>query len=105
MQTYCQSCSMPMIEAGLYGTEANGNKSKEYCMYCYEQGAFLQSDVTMEEMIDLCTGVLTKEGMKEEEARRLLRNSIPYLNRWRQADLIEPTYIIKGRLYLCRNRC
>ena len=35
------------------GTEADGTKSREYCNYCYENGAFT-ANCTMEEMIDFC---------------------------------------------------
>ncbi|KZL91066.1 zinc ribbon domain-containing protein [Clostridium magnum] len=38
-ENYCQSCGMPMNEE-FYGTEANNEKNQEYCIYCYENGAF-----------------------------------------------------------------
>ena len=50
----CQSCGMPMGQTDeFYGTEADGTKSREYCNYCYENGAFT-ANCTMEEMIDFC---------------------------------------------------
>ena len=40
-ERYCQSCGMPMGQGdGLYGTEADGGKSADYCKYCYDKGAF-----------------------------------------------------------------
>ena len=49
---FCQSCGMPLTEDVL-GTNADGSKNEDYCMYCYRDGKFLQ-DCTMEEMIEHC---------------------------------------------------
>lgn len=82
-QEFCQSCGMPMPEADLRGSEANGAKSEDYCTYCYENGAFKQPEITLQEMIDLCAGYLVEDGMDEAAARQLLSSSIPHLKRWR----------------------
>ncbi|MBT2293410.1 zinc ribbon domain-containing protein [Paenibacillus albidus] len=79
---YCQSCGMPMENAEVLGSETDGQKSQEYCMYCYEAGEFKQPEITQEEMMDHCTGFLIKDGMAEEEARSLLAGSLPHLKRW-----------------------
>jgi len=47
---FCQSCGMPLTEDVL-GTNADGSKNDDYCMYCYRDGKFLQ-DCTMDEMIE-----------------------------------------------------
>lgn len=47
---FCQSCGMPMNEHVL-GTNADGSKNEDYCMYCYKDGQFLQ-DCTMEVLTD-----------------------------------------------------
>ena len=49
---FCQSCGMPLTDDVL-GTNADGSKNEEYCMYCYKDGAFT-GDFTMEEMADFC---------------------------------------------------
>ena len=36
---FCQSCGMPLTDEVL-GTNADGSKSEEYCIYCYKDGAF-----------------------------------------------------------------
>ena len=36
-QKFCQSCGMPLTEEVL-GTNADGSKNEEYCMYCYREG-------------------------------------------------------------------
>ena len=38
---FCQSCGMPLTEEVL-GTNADGSKNEDYCMYCYKDGKFLQ---------------------------------------------------------------
>ena len=49
---FCQSCGMPLTEEVL-GTNADGSKNEDYCMYCYKDGKFLQ-ECTMDEMIEHC---------------------------------------------------
>lgn len=81
---YCQCCGMPMGDTNeLYGTEQDGSKSKDYCKYCYENGAFT-SDCTMEEMIEFCVPVMVKEnpGMSEDKAREMMTQYFPTLKRW-----------------------
>jgi len=49
-QRFCQSCGMPLTEEVL-GTNVDGSKNEDYCMYCYKDGNFLQ-DCTMEVLTD-----------------------------------------------------
>ena len=58
-QRFCQSCGMPLTDDVL-GTNADGTKNEDYCMYCYKDGKFLQ-DCTMEEMIEHCAQHRTDE--------------------------------------------
>ena len=55
-QRFCQSCGMPLTEDVL-GTNADGSKNEDYCMYCYRDGHFLQ-DCTMDEMIEHCAQLM-----------------------------------------------
>ena len=36
---FCQSCGMPLTPE-ILGTNADGSKNEEYCIYCYKDGAF-----------------------------------------------------------------
>lgn len=36
-QKFCQSCGMPLTDDVL-GTNADGTKNEDYCMYCYTGG-------------------------------------------------------------------
>lgn len=86
-QRFCQSCGMPMGDTdGMYGTEKDGTLSKDYCEYCYANGAFTyQGD--MQGMIDFCVKPVmdnTPE-MTEEAARAMMGEFYPTLKRWRKA--------------------
>lgn len=79
---YCQSCGMPMTEPQEFGSERNGEKSKDYCVYCYEQGEFKQPNITLPEMIQICIPHMTETGMDEQQARNILNNTLPKYKRW-----------------------
>lgn len=84
-QKFCQSCGMPMGDTdALYGTEATGAKSADYCTYCYEKGAFT-FDGSMEELIKISTGPMVESnpGMTPEMARKMMEQFFPTLKRWR----------------------
>lgn len=40
----CQSCSMPLAKDDEKGTNADGSKSEEYCIYCFVNGEFTKPD-------------------------------------------------------------
>ncbi|MGE8203547.1 zinc ribbon domain-containing protein [Heyndrickxia sp. NPDC080065] len=95
-QIFCQSCGMPMSDSSVFGTEKSGEKNKEYCIYCYQDGKFKQPDITMEEMINFCVPFMVEDGMKEEEALAILQKTMPYLKRWRKEEPItQPRFITK----------
>ena len=52
-QKFCQSGAMPMADDELYGTNADGTKNEDYCIYCFKDGEFT-SDMTMDEMMKFC---------------------------------------------------
>ena len=82
---FCQSCGMPMGATDeMYGTNADGKKSADYCKYCYENGAFT-SDCTMAEMIEFCVPhvVSANAGMSDGEARKMMQDFFPTLKRWK----------------------
>lgn len=83
-EKYCQSCGMPMGKTDeMYGTEADGSKSGDYCSYCYQNGAFT-AECTMDEMIEACVLHMTEANseMSAEEARNMMRQCFPKLKRW-----------------------
>lgn len=83
-EKFCQSCGMPMTgQEHLYGTEADGSKSADYCQYCYANGAFTFNG-SMEEMIEICVKpmVQSNPGMSEATAREMMQKFFPMLKRW-----------------------
>jgi hypothetical protein len=80
----CQSCGMPMKIPSDYGTNADKNKNKEYCTYCFQNGQFTKPDITMREMIQGCIAIMVKYGMPEEHAMKQMKVLIPTLKRWRK---------------------
>lgn len=84
---FCECCGMPMvINDEMYGTNADGSKSEDYCKYCFENGAFT-SDCTMDEMIEACIPHMVKANtaMTEDEARKMMQEFLPALKRWKTA--------------------
>jgi len=79
----CQSCGMPMENPELYGTNADGSKNDEYCIYCFKDGQFGSPNETMEEMIVSCIPFMVEEGYKEADARKMMEELLPTLNRWK----------------------
>lgn len=92
----CQSCGMPINEEKLFGTEKEGVRSNEYCMYCYEDGEFRQAGITLEDMINICVPHMKEDGMSEEEARTILKQFLPTLKRWRSKKIVQPIMKEKG---------
>ena len=86
-EKFCQSCGMPMGETEeLYGTEVDGSKSQDYCKYCYDKGAFIGGECSMEQMIEICVPHMSgaHTGMSEEEARKMMQEFFPTLKRWKK---------------------
>lgn len=78
----CQSCGMPMKLESDFGTNANGSKNEEYCTYCYQKGQFTNPNITMDQMIIACVGMMVKYGTPEAQAREQMQKLVPTLKRW-----------------------
>ena len=115
-QKFCQSCGMPLTQEVL-GTNADGSKNEEYCMYCYKDGKFLQ-ECTMEEMIEHCAQFVDEvnkglpQPITKEEYIGQMKVYFPHLKRWRKGDtqyypggVTDPNYCVlkftatDGRFY------
>lgn len=82
-EKFCQSCGMPMTEEGLYGLEASGEKSHDYCKYCYADGKFVTENLTMSEMVAICVPHMKAQGFTEEKATDMMNSFLPTLKRWK----------------------
>ena len=65
------------------GTDADGSPVSEYCMFCYQNGAFTNPTLTVDEMvqssIDFMTGTMD---FTPEQAMKMSNNVIRTLKRW-----------------------
>ena len=84
---FCQSCGMPLTDQ-VMGTNADGSKNEDYCIYCYKDGKFT-TDCTMEEMIEQCAQFIDEvnknlpKPITKEEYIEQMRVYFPQLKRWR----------------------
>ena len=85
---FCQSCGMPLNDEN-HGTNADGSKNEDYCIYCYKDGKFT-NDCTMEEMIEFCSQFVDEvnkempKPMTKEEYKVMLKQVFPLLKRWKK---------------------
>ena len=85
---FCQSCGMPLNAENL-GTNADGSKNEDYCLYCYKDGKFT-NDCTMEEMIEVCAQFVDEvnknmpKPMTKEEYKDMMWQCFPMLKRWKK---------------------
>jgi hypothetical protein len=80
----CQSCGMQLNkDKNGGGTNADGNKSTEYCSNCFQHGKFVLSDITVGEMQQRVIGKLKEYHFPGLLAWLMTRN-IPKLKRWKQ---------------------
>ena len=84
---FCQSCGMPLTEEVL-GTNADGSKNEDYCIYCYKDGDYT-SDCTMEQMAEHCSQFVeefnknTGKNFTASEYKQELLKFFPMLKRWK----------------------
>lgn len=88
MQKVCQSCGMPLTMMNL-GTEKDGEESTDFCKNCYQDGEYLEPDLSFNEMLE--RGL---KGLKEKEIFFLLKwmliKGYPYqlakMGRWKRKE-------------------
>lgn len=101
---FCQSCGMPLTDE-ILGTNADGSKNEEYCMYCFKEGAFT-GNFTMEEMVEFCSQFVDQynqdsgQHLTRDEYKEVLRQYYPNLKRWNlpAAQLPHADSLLKAQL-------
>lgn len=63
------------------GTYSDGTKSHTYCSYCYADGRFIQPNMTVDQMKELCVAKLHEMGYPKFVARLMVWN-LHKLERW-----------------------
>ncbi len=89
MKTYknCQSCAIPLSKdpKGVGGgLNVDGQPSHKYCSYCYQNGKFLQPDITVEEMQVFVKNKLKEMGGFLKMFAGVYTKGIPKLERWKK---------------------
>lgn len=82
----CQSCGMPMKEENDFGTNSDKSKNNEYCTYCFQNGAFTNPNISIEQMIKGVVGMMVKYGTPEDQANKQAQTLIPTLKRWQNKN-------------------
>lgn len=65
------------------GTNADGSKMQEYCSKCYQNGAFTEPNITVEQMQEKVAGKM-KEMHVPGFLGRMFTKGIPNLKRWKK---------------------
>jgi hypothetical protein len=78
---FCQSCCMPLDNDQLLGTEKDGSKSQLYCKYCYQNGAFVNPSMKLEEMTSFLKVKMSEMKLSPDIINNTVR-SLPHLKRW-----------------------
>jgi hypothetical protein len=85
MTKQCQSCGMPLQtkKAGdCRGTEQDGTKSEKWCTLCYQDGAFISPDCTLDQMKTIVDNALKEQG-SGRIMRWMAQKQLPTLDRWK----------------------
>ena len=82
-QKICQSCWMPLENSEQFGTNADWSVNKDYCIYCYKDGKFIDN-VSMEEYIDMCSQYWAQAGMTNKQMKEYCTKLFPTLKRWKR---------------------
>ena len=88
----CQSCGMPLDQDQLLGTEKNGAKNHEYCVYCYANGRFTKPDMKLSEMKVIVRTQLEKMNSPVSVIDKAV-SGLPQLKRW-QTGKMSPSFYV-----------
>ena len=79
---FCQSCAMEMVEGSDYGTEADESLCLDYCTHCYQDGAFVDPDLTIDQMSAIAADFIEADDVTMAEAKAISRTLLSELKRW-----------------------
>ena len=106
-QPFCQSCGMPLTDE-IKGTNADGSRNENYCVYCYKNGKFVH-DFTMTQMIEFCLQFLDQWNaqaglhLTPVQAKERMLQHFPHLKRWKEKDGRTLTEKAAALLAQCEN--
>ena len=72
-----------MEKEELFGTNEDGSKNQEYCVYCFKDGKFML-DLNLKEFTEKMIEISQKElALDEQKAREMAEKTLPTLKRWK----------------------
>jgi hypothetical protein len=74
---------MPIDQVDNRGTERDGSKSNLYCKYCYQEGKFVNPQLTLPEMRNIVSTQMHKLKISDTIIQQSL-DMLPHLKRWRK---------------------
>ncbi len=84
----CQSCGMPLgfpLPEEFFSTNMDNSTNREYCKFCFEEGKFINQNLTMSEMIvNSINHMINELEFPREKAEKLANEIIPELKRWKK---------------------
>jgi hypothetical protein len=83
LRNFCQSCTMPIDQVDNRGTESDGSKSHLYCKYCYQDGKFVNPQMTVDQMRIIVSTQMRKLKISDTIIHQSL-DMLPHLKRWRK---------------------
>lgn len=85
IENICQSCAMSLKEERYFGTNSDGSKNEDYCIFCFKNGSFTY-EITKNEMVDKGIDFLKRFGGLEVKntvnVREILNVIFSGLKRW-----------------------
>jgi radical SAM superfamily enzyme len=75
---------MPLNNPEVLGTEKDGTKNHDYCLYCYQNGSFLDPDIKLAEMKIIVQTQMEKRKIDNHIINMALK-ILPGLKRWTAA--------------------
>ena len=74
---------MPMDKEELFGTNADGGKNEEYCVYCFKDGKFTDGIDNLKDYTEYSLQFAEQAGMTEAQMREHCEKVLPTLKRWK----------------------
>jgi hypothetical protein len=73
---------MPMVWQTDFGTNSDGSRNYEFCRFCFQDGKYLDPELTVDRMIGMSTEAMQRMKLSEELIEQA-KMVIPTLKRWK----------------------
>ncbi len=73
---------MEMMEGSDFGTEADETLNMDYCTHCYQDGEFIDPDLTIDQMSAIAADFIEADDVTMAEAKAISKTLLSDLKRW-----------------------